>query len=345
MSQYNILEMESLRIENDNTAIRDWLYYKIMIGVFGILSIITLLVFLRYARMLFARFGTVNKAQKWFLVFLTLSYLSNIAFAAHEIIGRMICWQDPPVCTTMVFSWLNFVIYMTAVIFNIYGWVFQIMKLHAFMKGSQPYTKTYWWLLVLTLLTIYSIFIVFIIHGWMVEDEPVLVISSFGYTLSVIYILVGAGYPIVGYLLYRKVSQAGKPEIARMMRNKMIINCMFIFIIFLFRGIFIFLRSFNDFIIAFRKQGLYNNGIWYAIYTFGYFTTVWIIPTFSQIYMLRFLSKIKASLERDSLKSMKSVERKFSFQQNDEPSVSTIMPEPSFSINEVFNQKLLQNQD
>ncbi|CAI2373383.1 unnamed protein product [Moneuplotes crassus] len=265
--------------------------YRIFLTVLLVINTFTFCLITIWTYKFVRVFGIKKKLQLVFLLLVCLSAIGRIVFFSLELAYRKgTCYDPPPACLEGSIHWLNAALLTSAVISNIFNWLYQRLRLDKLRTGVRRQQFGYHLALILTLSLELVLYLGLILLSCAIHGEPHAILQIFGYIYASTFILIGIVFAFVGYIFYRKF-KISSPENARKIKNRVIMSVIIIFTSFVIRGINNFIVIILDGEETMRLQWLENDSVPIAVLLSLYFITVDVVPSVYLSYTIKVITQ------------------------------------------------------
>ncbi|CAI2368695.1 unnamed protein product [Moneuplotes crassus] len=264
--------------------------YRIFLTVLLVINTITFALITGWTHKFVKVFRLKKKMQLIFLVLVCLSALGRIFFFGIELAYRKgTCIEPPPICIEGTIHWLNAAMLTSAIISNIFNWLYQTLRLEKMETGSKKDQRGYHIALIVSLVFELIVYLSLTLLACTINNLDKTVFIVFGGIYSSTFLIVGAVFAIAGIIFYTKFKRIS-PENAKRIKLRVIISIFIIFTSFLIRGATNLIVVILEGDETMRLQWLEKESIGVAIGLSIYFIVVDIIPSVYLSYSIKVIT-------------------------------------------------------
>lgn len=221
-----------------------------------------------------------NKLLLMFFVMLNLSMIFRTVYFFYQAPYKYRSWRAVPKWGLSIILYINNLFYSSAILFNLFNWVYHIVTINSYLKNRDDQRRLNIVIILLVAMQIFNVlvFAVFLLGGWGAPETAFGNIKRIndGIMASFFFIL-ATMFLIAGIILYRRISAVSIAK-AKVMKKRIIISIILIWIPVFIRCIFDFLDVGLRFHYPFREKSLRENSISYPIFYIFFFTFLDLLP-------------------------------------------------------------------
>lgn len=270
----------SLIKSQDDTA-QSWVKFRIYLGVFLFISTALFLAILAWTYRFIRVFGLTKKLTLLFLILVDISALSRVVEYTGVLIWESGKWYDTPdLWEEGAVTWLHATFFSSAVITNIFNWIYQALRIKKFQSGSRKSQIPYHIAFLVSQFLVFTFYATLLITNWS-DDHDNPQFDFFGVIYGSTYIWVGITFAIVGVRFYKLIHKTS-PDTAKTLKKRLFLSMILICLSFWMRGTSIIvafsLQNQNRFFIEWLKS---NN----ALLPISFLIFYLVVDIFPKLYL------------------------------------------------------------
>ncbi|CAI2374015.1 unnamed protein product [Moneuplotes crassus] len=253
--------------------------YKVYLGMLVFLSVITVVLTCWWTTKFLLIFKTRKKLTTLFLFLLTLSSIARLGYFIMEIVWRQgNCSSSPSRCGEAPVYWLSSTLFSSAVVVNIFNWVYQTLRMKKFITGVRQ-KQILCHIIFATLSGIVLLaYLIFVISVCALARVDVILARIFTLIYAITFFLIGLIFIFIGWRFYKEFKKFYEDK-TKAIRNRVFMSILVISTTFILKGIVNVAYYWADVNIKFRSEWLKQNAFWYPLLLLVYFGLTEILPT------------------------------------------------------------------
>ena len=222
------------------------------------------------------------------MIIINLSIPTRMSNFIHELIAcKDSCLNDPSIWTDSISTFLNINCFVYAALFHLFNWLYQVCEIRTIMTNWKSYQNNITFFLVVWIVILALIFSSLVFVSWVpISVSQTTIISLFSYVFwSAYFVMVGMF--AAAWFYYIRTLQMYSFSRAQIMKPRVVLSSVLIWLPFWIRGCFLIYSSVSNFEEDFVKVSLQNNSVWLPVFLVWYYLSVDILPLGAQMISLK----------------------------------------------------------
>lgn len=291
--------------------------YRIFLSILLVINAMAFALITAFTYKFIKVFRLTKKLQFMFILLVCFASLGRIIFFIIELAYRNGNWNiPPPTWVEASIHWMNSALLTSAVITNIFSWLYQTLRLDKLLTGNRRNQLGYHIALAVTLTLEVLVLVGLVLLTCVIYGEDPILVTIFAVFYSMTFIIVAFAFATVGIIFYWKFKKVS-PEHAKQKRNRVMLSIFIIFTTFMIRGINNLVNSLNGTEGSLTLRWLDDDYILYNILWMFYAIIVDAVPSIYLSYSIYLVTQEYRNryLSQNSMRGS-SKQRKFSFEES-----------------------------